>query len=122
MKYLSNQEQWDRTGQSLADIFGVDYTPTTYEPPMVEPLSDSIPWNKGKQGVQPSTRKGTKQGPLSPEHREKIRQGMLNTTNSMHNPIHKANHQESMAKRNTPEWREKLRQAAITRWAKQKAT
>ena len=34
---------------------------------------NSIPWNKGKIGVQVSTRKGKKLKPLSKEHKEKIR-------------------------------------------------
>jgi hypothetical protein len=126
MKYLDQwtQQDWDTFNQGLADIFGVEYTPTPYEPIMMDNAKRchaAQPWNKGKQGLQPSTRKGTKQGPMSDEQKLKISQGMKRAGNSMHNPIHKAIHKAAMAKRNTPEWREKLRQAALARWSKQKA-
>jgi hypothetical protein len=35
-------------------------------------LSGKIPWNKGKKGVQPSTRKGIKQKPMTEETKFKI--------------------------------------------------
>ena len=34
-----------------------------------------IPWNKGKKGVQVSSRKGMKLSPLSEEHKRKISEG-----------------------------------------------
>jgi hypothetical protein len=123
MKYLDNwsQEEWDNFGEKLANIFGVDYTPTTYEPMIHVPFK-TAPWNKGLVGVQPSTRKGTKQGKHTPEHRAKISDGMKRANNSMHNPVHKATHKASLVGRDTPEWREKLRQAALKRWSKSKLT
>jgi len=36
-------------------------------------IKGSSPWNKGKVGVQVSTRKGKKLAPLSKEHKEKIK-------------------------------------------------
>jgi hypothetical protein len=113
------QEQWDALNQSLANILGIDYTPSVVEPMDIQPLANSKPWNKGKTGLQPSTRKGTKQKPLTPEHREKIRQSMLATTNAMEDPANRAKISAKLKGRTfTPEWRAKLKAASAKRWGK----
>jgi hypothetical protein len=119
--YIDNwtQEDWNTFSQNLANILGVDDTPTPYEPSNTEPISDSIPWNKGKQGLQPSSRKGTKQKPLSAEHREKIRQSMLVTTNSMEDPANRAKISTKLKGRVfSEEWKAKLKAASAKRWGK----
>ena len=118
MKYLSTQE-WDQFNQSMSDLFGVDYAPM--DPPALELNNHNhhTPWNKGKQGLQPSTRKGTKQGPMPPEQREKIRQSMLATTNSMADPANRQKISDKLKGRTfTPEWRAKLKAASAKRWGK----
>ena len=37
--------------------------------------------------------------------------------NPMHNPKHRQTHAKAMIDRTTPQWKEKLRQAALKRWA-----
>jgi hypothetical protein len=87
------------------------------------PGKGRTPWNKGLKGVQPSSRKGTKQGPMSPQARANWIKAMEGMPNPMHNPVHRAKHQAACANRIiTPEAREAMRQAQLRRWAKQKAT
>lgn len=51
---------------------------------MEESLKGTTPWNKGKIGVQTSTRKGKKVGPHTEEHKEKIRKA-YHRTKETHN-------------------------------------
>lgn len=119
MEYLSTQE-WDQFNQHLSDLFGVDYKPM--DPPtglLDNTITNHVPWNAGKTGLQPSTRKGTKQKPLTPEHREKIRQSMLATTNSMEDPANRAKISAKLKGRVfSDEWKAKLKASSAKRWGK----
>lgn len=121
MKYLDQytQQEWDQFGENLAKIFGVVHTPTPYEPIELQNHNHKIPWNKGKKGLQPSTRKGTKQGPLSAEAKAKLVKRLAETPNPMSDPVHRAAHKAAMVNRIlSPEAREKMRESAKRRWAR----
>ena len=62
MEYLDTwtQADWDKFGQNLSEIFGVEFTPTTYEPPKITIDSIQTPWNKNKKGLQVAWNKGLK--------------------------------------------------------------
>ena len=108
---------WDAFNHSISLSLGVEYA-YIETPNNIKSGNNNrpVPWNKGKKGVQVSTRKGVKQKPLSDDHKEKIRQAMLKAINPMTNPINREKISNKLKGRVfSPEHKEKLRLARRNR-------
>lgn len=92
MKIFPNQETCDKFNKNLCDIFNINYQSFPLDENIMSDITELIPWNKGKKGLQVPWNKGIKitGHPHTQESKEKISKAQKGKSKSEESTLKRA--------------------------------